>query len=284
MHRLIQISDPHLSPRHGFFHGNFERVTEAVNRLAPDLVVSSGDLTVNGPEAPDDLAFARWCHDRIAAPVLFLPGNHDVGEEPGGEHLHQPISASRLEAWIAHFGRHRWRAELGRWRLLGVNSQLFNSELPEEAEQWTWLEAALGDRGGPVGVFLHKPLYEHDPTLPPDPRNTASPVALDRLERLFRDGGVRFVASGHRHQRRILRIGGIDHVWCPSTAFMPSEPVPGCDPSLGLLEFTFDGDGYAVAFHAPEGLTPHVLGPLKENGRYPFLKDVPPRPVAIPWC
>lgn len=283
MKTLVQISDPHLSPAHGFFHGNFTVVVDAINRRAPDLVVSSGDLSINGPETVDDLAFARWCHDRIDAPVLFLPGNHDIGEEPGGEHLHQPLTAERLTAWRKHFGDHRWHRDVEAWRLIGLNSQLFNTGTAEEADQWAWLQALLEEADGPIGVFLHKPVHDRDPQQPPDPRNVVWPPAGERLTALFQARGVRFVASGHRHQRRVRNIGGISHIWCPSTAFMPTTPEPECDPALGFLEFTFDGADYSVAFHAPEGLTPHVLGPLKENGRYAFLKDVPPRPVEVGW-
>ncbi|MBI1181617.1 MAG: metallophosphoesterase [Alphaproteobacteria bacterium] len=283
MKTLIQISDPHLSPRHGFFHANFMRVADAINAMTPHLVVSSGDLSVNGPEAVDDLAFARWCHGHVAAPVLFLPGNHDVGEEPGGEHLHQPLTDARMAAWREHFGADRWVADLESWRLVGLNSQLFNTGMAAEATQWEWLTETLDAHDGPFGLFLHKPVFDHDPDAEQDPRNTVAPEARERLLVLLDAYPVRFVASGHRHQRRILERRGVRHIWCPSTAFMPTEPAPGCDPALGLLEFRFERDDVGVTFHAPDGLEPHILGPLKENGRHEFLKDVPPRPVDVAW-
>jgi 3',5'-cyclic AMP phosphodiesterase CpdA len=283
MKTLIQISDPHLSPVHGFFHANFMAVVEAINRRRPDLVVSSGDLAVNGPEAVDDLAFARWCHDHIEPPVLYLPGNHDVGEEPGGEHLHQPLDAGTLSAWQDCFGDDRWRTDLEGWRLLGLNSQLFNTGTAREEEQWDWLTEALEEHDGPCGLFLHKPIFDTDPDAQQDPKNTVAPSARRRLLVLLDAYPVRFVASGHRHQHRILERRGVHHVWCPSTAFMPTEPAAGCDPALGFLEFTFEGEGFTVGAYTPGDLTPHVLGPLKENGRYAFLKDVPPRPVDVVW-
>jgi len=282
MPKLIQISDTHLSPHQGFFYDNFVAVADAINAAAPDLVVSSGDLSVNGPEHEDDIAFARWCHERIEAPLYCLPGNHDVGEEPGGEHLYQMLDDRLLARYRRHFGLDWWHTELDDWRLIGLNSQLFNTGLPQEAEQWDWLEQAL-DFDGPIGVFQHKPLYIFGPGEDPQPKNAISPKAQDRLNGLYRNAGVRFIGSGHIHLHRMTEITDIAHIWCPSTAFQPSPPPPNFDPSLGYLEYTFEGTDFLVDFIKPEGLVQSSLKRLKENGRYQFLKDVPAQPVEVDW-
>ena len=51
MARIIVISDPHLSPTHGFFWDNWCRACEVANGLSPDAVVVSGDLCINGPDS-----------------------------------------------------------------------------------------------------------------------------------------------------------------------------------------------------------------------------------------
>lgn len=56
---VIQISDPHLSETHGFFNANWRVLTAYLELESPDLVVASGDLTVNGADSPDDLAWAK---------------------------------------------------------------------------------------------------------------------------------------------------------------------------------------------------------------------------------
>ena len=58
MARILVISDPHLSPTHGFFWANWRRACEVTNRLAPDAVIVSGDLCLNGPDSDDEVAFA----------------------------------------------------------------------------------------------------------------------------------------------------------------------------------------------------------------------------------
>ena len=62
MARIIVISDPHLSPTHGFFWDNWCRACEVANRLAPDAVIVSGDLCINGPDSEPkwSLPVRRW--------------------------------------------------------------------------------------------------------------------------------------------------------------------------------------------------------------------------------
>jgi len=148
MTRIIVISDPHLSPTHGFFWDNWCRACEAVNRLAPDAVIVSGDLCINGPDSDAEVAFARRALDRLRPPVHAIPGNHDVGDEPPGQAADQIIDARRLQRWLSVFGADRFAFDAGNWRVLGINAQLLGSGLPQEGEQDAWLDGELG--AGPL--------------------------------------------------------------------------------------------------------------------------------------
>ena len=46
--RIAQISDTHLSDTKPFFVDNFVRVGEALRESKPDLVLNSGDITLDG--------------------------------------------------------------------------------------------------------------------------------------------------------------------------------------------------------------------------------------------
>jgi len=78
--RIAQISDTHLSDTKPFFVDNFVRVGEALRESKPDLVLNSGDITLDGASRESDLAAARVLHDSLGLPVRFLPGNHDLGD------------------------------------------------------------------------------------------------------------------------------------------------------------------------------------------------------------
>lgn len=284
MPRLVQISDTHLSARHGFFVENFARTVAAIAAEEPDLVVNSGDLSINGAEDEADLRYASTCHARIAAPVAIVPGNHDIGEEPSAIHVDQPIDAARVARYRQVYGADRFARTLGAWRLLGVDSLLIGSGLADEDAQADWLFAELeAAKGRPIGVFQHKPLWLEAEDEIPQPAWTVDPDARGAYVAAYRDAGVRFVASGHLHQQRRRDFAGMAHVWAPSTAFPAHTSLGGGEATLGYVVFDLEQDGaFDVRFAAP-GLVPHDYQALKENGRYQFLKDTPGAPPPPGW-
>lgn len=71
--RLLHLSDLHFGRVNP---GLVEPLVQAVQGLAPDLVVISGDLTQRARAA--QFAAARAFLDRLALPWLAVPGNHDI--------------------------------------------------------------------------------------------------------------------------------------------------------------------------------------------------------------
>ena len=107
--RVAQISDSHLSREKPFFVENFNAVAAAVAACAPDLVVNTGDVSLDGATAEGDLAEARRLHEAIGLPTRCIPGNHDVGEShdvPGSTEAR--ISRERRERYLSHFGDDFW--------------------------------------------------------------------------------------------------------------------------------------------------------------------------------
>src|SRR5215470_18724773 len=104
--RLTQISDTHLTRNQPKLTENFERVSEYIAETRPDLVVNSGDLGFDAPTSPDDLEFARSLHDGLPVPCRYLPGNHDIGDNPTqmGPTPTQPVSEENRQAFIAAYG------------------------------------------------------------------------------------------------------------------------------------------------------------------------------------
>lgn len=74
MRALLHVSDLHFGPKH------LPELAGAVAALAererPDVVVVSGDLTQRAK--PEQFRQARAFLERLPAPVVFAPGNHDV--------------------------------------------------------------------------------------------------------------------------------------------------------------------------------------------------------------
>ena len=80
--RLTQISDTHLARRLPTLTDNFDRVREYIDARRPDLVINTGDLAFDGPTSRDDLEFARELHAGLPVACRYLPGNHDIGDNP----------------------------------------------------------------------------------------------------------------------------------------------------------------------------------------------------------
>jgi 3',5'-cyclic AMP phosphodiesterase CpdA len=252
--RLIQISDPHLARRLPTLTENFYRVSEYIDARRPDLVVNSGDLAFDGPTSRDDLEFARELHAALPVTCRYLPGNHDIGDNPTelGPAPAQPATEQERQNFLSVFGEDRWRFDAAGWRFIGLNSLVMNTGLASEAEQYDWLASQLSSADGkPVALFLHKPLYLNSPE---DPELAASAIryipvpARSRLVEMLRAADLRLVASGHVHQRRDFTYRRIRHVWAPSAGFIipdAKQEVIGTK-EVGLVEYRFQPDSFEV--------------------------------------
>lgn len=279
MARIAFLSDLHLSPTHGFFWDNVRHARAAADAAGAEAVIVTGDLCINGPDSDEEMAFAARVLAGFATPVLALPGNHDVGDEPPGQDPAQIINAARLARWDAAFGTDRFLRDVGAWRLVGINAQLLGSGLTREADQDAWMEEAFATANGrPIALVLHKPLFtEHAgedaptaSTINPAPRA----VLLDRLRR----AGVRMVISGHLHASRDRVVEGIRHLWLPAIAFLGAGGHGG-EPAVGAVTVDFSGaEAMVEPLSVPSGLTAHELAAIKQHGRWKFLRDMPACP------
>jgi 3',5'-cyclic AMP phosphodiesterase CpdA len=252
--RLTQISDTHLARRLRPLIANFERVSEYIDATRPDLVVNSGDIAFDGPTQPSDLEFARSLHDALPVACRYLPGNHDIGDNPTqiGPAPSQPVTEKDRQAFISTLGDDRWRFEAAGWCFIGLNSLVMNSGLVSEAEQFDWLASELACANGkPVALFLHKPIYLNAPD---DPELEASAIryvpmpARRRLVEMLRSVNLRLVGSGHVHQRRDHTFCGVRNIWAPSAGFIISDARQeriGVK-EVGLVEYRFQPDSFEV--------------------------------------
>lgn len=254
--RIVQISDTHLSWRGGTTARNLARLVPFVDDvLRPDLVVHTGDIVAVTPDDEEDRAAARAACGAFSAPVRFLPGNHDVGETGAEPWMGLSVTSERVAAHVAAFGPDHFAEEIGGWTVIGMNSELLGSGLPEEEAQWAWLAAVLDeDHDGPTLLFLHKPLW---PTRPAGPEGNRS-VADEARERLLALPGARMlraVGSGHLHRfRRRIRPELLE-IWAPSTGFRGRAEDPATHfEQLGVVEWRLGAAAAEAWFRAPVDL------------------------------
>jgi 3',5'-cyclic AMP phosphodiesterase CpdA len=254
--RLTQISDTHLARRHQTLTDNFHRVSEYIDSKRPDLVVNSGDIGFDGPSSRDDLDFAKILHAALPVDCRYLPGNHDIGDNPTAVGPVPPTQVTEADRhhFVSIFGEDRWRFDAAGWYFIGLNSLVLNSGLGSEAEQFDWLATQLaGANGKPVALFLHKPLFL---TAPDNPEIAATAIryvpmpARSRLVEMLDAVDLRLVASGHVHQRRDFTFGHIRHIWAPSAGFVISDKRQDLIgiKQVGLVEYRFQPDGFEVRY------------------------------------
>jgi 3',5'-cyclic AMP phosphodiesterase CpdA len=271
--QIALISDTHLAPGATAFRANCDAARAWITALAPDLTVHLGDITADAAKDPGHYAEAAEAFENWPTPLRFLPGNHDVGDNPTTTpHGDDPlIDAGRLARYQAVFGPDRWTLRAEAWTLVGLNAQVFGWEGVEQDDQFDWLEDVLTRVDGPLGLMLHKPLFrdgagdtEHHH------RYVLQPARARLLDRL-RGHDLRFVVSGHTHQTRRCHVDGVEHVWAPSTAFLIPDGLQERigDKIQGAMLLTLSATGHRFTLAGPPGLTQHDL--LDHAAVYPQL-------------
>jgi 3',5'-cyclic AMP phosphodiesterase CpdA len=263
--RIVQISDTHINHRGGVTNQNFETLAAFINDvLKPDLVVNTGDVAVLSPDSAEDRETARKLHERFTAPLHVVPGNHDVGEPGATPWAGISVTSERVAGFRGAFGTDHWVELTPEWALIGINSEIMSSGLPEEAEQWEWLAtlpALVAERT--AILFLHKPVWS------PLEQETEHQIALpaaerDRLLEVLKPVAIAAVCSGHLHCYQTGKVGDVLTVSAPSAAF---------------VHVGDDGTGFMPGL-SQVGVVELVC----EDGKVrPFFRSVPAVIESEPW-
>jgi 3',5'-cyclic AMP phosphodiesterase CpdA len=271
--RIIQISDTHLSRVKPHFAANWPPLAAWIAAQAPDLVIHTGDVTIDGADVEDDLRHAAELMHSLGVRFRAVPGNHDVGD---AGHPRQPVTDERLARWRTHFGPDRWVEDVEGVRLIGLDAMLLGSRNREEAAQAAWLDAVMEDSGGrKIAWFLHRPLFLDNPDEADTGYWSVKPESFSRLIELVRGRSVALVASGHLHRAHQTVRDGTRYVWAPASSFLVGPeiqpPMPG-EKRLGAVLYELDGAALEPSIIDVPGLTPYWLDDV--------IDEVYPRPPA----
>lgn len=190
--RVLHLSDPHFGSRED---PRLEPGLEAlIDRVDPELVVASGDLTNRGRREQHDraAAFLRGLH----RPVLAVPGNHDIPYTPAARFLKtwaqferlwettEPVYRSDTLVVVGLNSVRPWLHQSGRLRSaqLARAARLFGEAPPNALRV----------------VVLHHHL------LGAPWRSRKKPVARrNEVLAALVDGGAELILAGHIHQAAV---------------------------------------------------------------------------------
>jgi Icc protein len=239
MTRLLQFTDTHLlADPDGQVRGmktlaSLQACLEHARRrhLPADLIAVTGDLVQDDPHAygPLELLF-----DALGAPVLLVPGNHDVPGELVRRLSHQPFQVGGTR-------------NVGPWTIVLLDTWFAESDDGEGRlgpEALAALDDALSrSRDRHVLVLMH-----HPPIL----MEAAGLDALGLLDAaqfvaiLDRHPQVRGVAWGHAHQSLDVFRGATRYMCTPATCIQFKPRVAGFvsdnrPPGYRVLDLHDDG-------------------------------------------
>lgn len=263
---VAQVSDTHLGAKTQLFRPNFDRVLAALDTIRPNLVVASGDVSLDGADHEADLALAAEQFARMPAPVHAIPGNHDVGDHPERA-PNQPVTDDRLDRFRRTMGPDRWVLDHANWRILGLDSQIMGAH-PAEASQARMIEdalATLGDRR--LAVFIHKPLFAAHPDETAFDYWSVPPFARAPIRPIMAHPNLRLVASGHLHLHHETMRGPVRYAWAPSAAFIVApDEQPGLTGGrpCAILIHRFGDDTVDTELLAPPGMDRPFIHEIRE--------------------
>ncbi len=187
MTRIIHLSDLHF----GRDQPELETpLIDTVNGLEADLVAISGDFTQRARES--QYARARAFIDRLTAPTLSVPGNHDTPLDNIFVRMFRPWKRYRA----AIHPELEPMTDFGTARIVGVNTvNRFSWQRGRMSRHTVSRVCRAFEGAGPKlrVVVLHHPL-EHGPEVDKRLMRGADP-ALGRLQ----ECGADVVLSGHLH-------------------------------------------------------------------------------------
>ena len=189
MRTLVHISDLHFGRTDPQV---LEPLLATIAAVSPDVVVVSGDLTQRARSA--EFREARDFLARIEAPMIVVPGNHDVPLYRAWERFFSPLGKfsryfgrdfepSFVDAEIAVIGINTARA------LTFKNGRINAAQL-----------AAIRRRFDPLGSAVTKIVVTHHPfDLPDTPGDVALVGRAQDALREFSSCGVDLLLAGHFH-------------------------------------------------------------------------------------
>jgi 3',5'-cyclic AMP phosphodiesterase CpdA len=251
---IAQISDLHIQQagQHRELIQAEKHLAAAVDQLnqldpAPDLVAVTGDLTERG--TPDEYRIVKHHLDRLNAPYIVIPGNHDDRDNfrqawSDVEYLSASADSPFLQYVIDRYPM----------RIIALDTTVPRRGEGELcAERLQWLADTLAqtpDR--PTCIIMHHPPFATGIRHMDELGLLRGRDDYEKIISSYRN--VERILSGHLHRTIMCRVGHAIASTCPGTAHQIALDL---DPASTDLCFNFEPPGYQLHWQGPNGLVTH---------------------------
>lgn len=266
----IQVGSPRSFRFAPGWNDNWQTARKQIIDADPELLLIGGDLTRDGNLHRYELEAIKKDLDGLPFPYHVIPGNMDTGNkharvsgpprEGRDTDVNLNMTSEQLTQFVSIFGPAHWSFVHKDVRFSGLCDMLAGSGLPEEHEQWEWLDAlaALPREKHHVWI-MHSPLFLddlHEPTW--DIRDPDEYIywyfSIDephrsRLFEMFKATGADLVITGHIHCRKAHLVDGIRFDLAPATCMSQlGDHWPDGDPTLGFTKYEVTEQGICGTF------------------------------------
>ena len=192
--RIVHVSDLHVTSSY-FVEEWGENLIRKVNEIAPEILVISGDLTVDGH--PHEFDIAKRFIDRMKAEErLTVIGNHDARNL--GYEIFEEVFGTRYP-----FIENREVA------IFGVDSSVPDIDDGHVGREYY---GEIGDRLGSREKFRILVLHHHLIPIPGTGRERHIPVDSGDILKLVKELDLDLVLSGHKHLPWVWKLENTHYV------------------------------------------------------------------------
>jgi len=242
MTKIVHISDLHIGFAQ-FREDILLNTINKINKLNPEAVVISGDITENGYYR--EFVKVKEYIDLIIPPTIVVPGNHDarnIGDEVFEDIIGNRYSTLELEdANIKIIGLDSSEPDLDHGKIGRLQKRFLEKEIKDAKER---------------NMFIIITVHHHIISIPNTGRERNVLSDAGDILLLLLNNDVNLVLSGHKH---------VHHVWkMNNTLFSTSGTVSSMKlrgnthPSYNIVEI--DGDDIKITLCNYDGTT-EVLTP-----------------------
>lgn len=197
---LLHISDTHFGTEQPQV---MVALLDLASRQRPDLVVLSGDITQRA--RPAQFQSARAFADRLGAPVLAIPGNHDIPLLDLRERLTRPYAR-----YAAAFGSDLEPVQTSpEWLVIGVNTtRAWRHRNGEVSAAHIERVATLLGSAAPGQLRV---VVVHQPLAVTEPRDRPHLLyGHEEAVRVWAAAGADLLLGGHIHLPYTLALHGLE--------------------------------------------------------------------------